>query len=72
MMKSTILSITLLLAAAVVAMPSQAKSKLFNAKQVYQQSESVTDRTLGRPRNIGKDNKFREYEIENAGVFVGF
>ena len=27
---------------------------------------------LGRPRNIGKDNKFREYEIENAGVFVGF
>ncbi len=71
-MKSTMLSVGLLLTAAVIAMPSQAKSKLFNAKQVYQQSESVTDRTLGRPRNIGKDNKFREYEIENAGVFVGF
>lgn len=71
-MKSTMLSVGLLLAAAVIAMPSQAKSKLFNAKQVYQQSESVTDRTLGRPRNIGKDNKFREYEIENAGVYVGF
>lgn len=71
-MKSTILSVSLLLAAAVIAIPSQAKSKLFNAKQVYQQSETVSDRTLGRPRNIGKDNKFREYEIENAGVFVGF
>ena len=71
-MKSTMLSIGLLLTAAVFAMPSQAKSKLFNAKRVYQQSESVSDRTLGRPRNIGKDNKFREYEIENAGVFVGF
>jgi hypothetical protein len=71
-MKSTMLSVGLLLTAAVIAMPSQAKSKLFNAKQVYQQSESVTDRTLGRPRNIGKDNKFREYEIENAGVYVGF
>ena len=71
-MKRTMLSVGLLLAAAVIAMPSQAKSKLFNAKQVYQQSETVSDRTLGRPRNIGKDNKFREYEIENAGVFVGF
>lgn len=71
-MKSTMLSVGLLLAAAFIAIPSQAKNKLFNAKQVYQQSESVSDRTLGRPRNIGKDNKFREYEIENAGVFVGF
>lgn len=71
-MKSTMLSICLILAAAVFAIPSQAKSKLFNAKQVYQQSETVSDRTLGRPRNIGKDNKFREYEIENAGVFVSF
>ncbi len=71
-MKSTMLSVCLILAAAVFAIPSQAKSKLFNAKQVYQQSETVSDRTLGRPRNIGKDNKFREYEIENAGVFVSF
>ena len=71
-MKSTIVSIAILLATAAVAIPSQAKSKLFNAKQVYQQSESVSDRVFGRPRNIGKDNKFREYEIENAGVFVGF
>ncbi|MFY8053109.1 MAG: hypothetical protein ACOVP2_10865, partial [Armatimonadaceae bacterium] len=71
-MKSTMLSICLIFAAAVFAIPSQAKSKLFNAKQVYQQSETVSDRTLGRPRNIGKDNKFREYEIENAGVFVSF
>ena len=69
-MKSTMLSVCLILAAAFFAIPSQAKSKLFNAKQVYQQSETVSDRTLGRPRNIGKDNKFREYEIENAGVFV--
>lgn len=71
-MKSTMLSVCFMLAAAVFAIPSQAKSKLFNAKQVYQQSETVSDRTLGRPRNIGKDNKFREYEIENAGVFVSF
>lgn len=71
-MKSTVISLVLLVAAAAIAIPSQAKSKLFNAKQVYQQSESVSDRALGRPRNIGKDNKFREYEIENAGVFVGF
>ena len=71
-MKSTIISVAFLLAAAAVAIPTQAKSKLFNAKQVYHQSEAVSDRMLGRPRNIGKDNKFREYEIENAGVFVGF
>jgi hypothetical protein len=71
-MKSTIFSVALLFTAAAIAIPTQAKSKLFNAKQVYKQSESVSDRALGRPRNIGKDNKFREYEIENAGVFVGF
>ena len=71
-MKSTIISVAFLLAAAAVAIPTQAKSKLFNAKQVYHQSEAVSDRMLGRPRNVGKDNKFREYEIENAGVFVGF
>ena len=71
-MKSTIISVAFLLAAAAVAIPTHEKSKLFNAKQVYHQSEAVSDRMLGRPRNIGKDNKFREYEIENAGVFVGF
>jgi hypothetical protein len=71
-MKSTIISVALLLAVAGITVPSQANGKLFNAKQVYNQSESVSDRMLGRPRNVGKDNKFREYEIENAGVFVGF
>jgi hypothetical protein len=65
-MKSTIISVALLLAVAGITVPSQANGKLFNAKQVYNQSESVSDRMLGRPRNVGKDNKFREYEIENA------
>lgn len=57
--------------AALAAVAAVAQSRL-TARDLIGKSASSLDSRLGKPRSVGKQARFREYELSTGGVFVGF
>lgn len=69
LMKKILFTLSAFLICASLTRSATTNGKPISMSKVFHQTVVNADKQLGTPKNIGRYNKFREYEVENAGVF---